>query len=96
VFLYLVSVFGTNGTRTGIQKYTIDALKNTKKIVGKKIPVGIGFGVSTPSDVASYIKNGADAVIIGSALMNLLEKTNSEKIEKIVSTYTKKLKAATF
>ncbi len=95
-FLYLVSVFGTTGTRTGIQKYTIDALKNTKKIVGKKIPVGIGFGVSTPSDVASYIKNGADAVIIGSALMNLLEKTNSEKIEKIVSTYTKKLKAATF
>lgn len=95
-FLYLVSVFGTTGARTGIQKYTIDALKNTKKIVGKKIPVGIGFGVSAPSDVANYIKNGADAVIIGSALIRLLERTDPKKIEKAASSYTKKLKAATF
>ncbi|MFY9301029.1 MAG: tryptophan synthase subunit alpha [Candidatus Nitrosotenuis sp.] len=95
-FLYLVSVFGTTGARTRIQKYTIDALRNTKKIVGKKIPIGIGFGVSTPSDVTRYVKNGADAVIIGSALIRLLERTGSKKIEKAVSSYTKKLKAATF
>ncbi|MGI0003778.1 MAG: tryptophan synthase subunit alpha, partial [Candidatus Nitrosotenuis sp.] len=39
-FLYLVSVFGTTGARNMIQKYTIDALKTTKKIAGQKTPVG--------------------------------------------------------
>jgi len=94
-FLYLVSVFGTTGTRTKIQKYTVNALQNTKKIARKKIPVGIGFGVSTPSDITRYIKNGADAVIIGSALIKLVEKTPPTKIEKTVSSFTRRLKAAT-
>ncbi len=93
-FLYLVSVFGTTGMRAKIQKYTIDALRNTKKIAGKKIPVGIGFGVSTPSDVSAYVKNGADAVIVGSALIKLVEKTAPARIEKTVSAFTRKLKAA--
>ena len=37
-FLYLVSVFGTTGVQNKIQKYTIDALKNTKKIAKGKVP----------------------------------------------------------
>jgi tryptophan synthase alpha chain len=94
-FLYLVSVFGTTGMRTKIQKYTIDALKNTKKIAGSKIPTGIGFGVSTPSDVANYVKNGADAVIVGSALIKIIEGTPSAKLENVVALFTKKLKVAT-
>ena len=36
-FLYMVAVFGTTGVQTKIHKYTIDAIKNAKKIVGKKI-----------------------------------------------------------
>jgi tryptophan synthase alpha chain len=94
-FLYLVSVFGTTGVRTKIQKYTIDALRDTKKIADSKIPVGIGFGISTPQDVRHYVKNGADAVIVGSALIKLIEKTPSEKLEKTVAAFTRKLKAAT-
>jgi len=50
-FLYMVAVFGTTVVQTKILKYTIDAIKNAKKIVGKKIPIGIGFGVSTSADV---------------------------------------------
>ncbi|RJQ25195.1 tryptophan synthase subunit alpha [Candidatus Parcubacteria bacterium] len=94
-FLYLVSVYGTTGMQTKIQQYTIDALKNTKKIANSKIPVGIGFGVSTPNDVRYYSKNGADAVIIGSALIKLIEKTPAKKLEKTVIAFTRKLKAAT-
>jgi tryptophan synthase alpha chain len=81
--------------RAKIQKYTIDALKNTKKIAGSKIPIGIGFGVSTPSDVANYVKNGADAVIVGSALIKIIEGTPSAKLENVVALFTKKLKVAT-
>lgn len=94
-FLYLVSVFGTTGIRSKIQKYTIDALKNTKKVTRHKIPVGIGFGISTPHDISNYVKHGADAVIIGSALIKLVECTAPNQLEKTVMTFIKKLKAAT-
>lgn len=94
-FLYLVSVFGTTGMRVKIQKYTIDALKNTKKIARTKVPIGVGFGVSTAADITHYIKNGADAVIVGSALIKLIENTPATKLENTVASFTKKLKAAT-
>ena len=41
-FLYMVAVFGTTGVQTKIHKYTIDALKNTKRSANGKIPVGVG------------------------------------------------------
>lgn len=94
-FLYLVSVFGTTGVQNKIQKYTIDALKETKKIAKGKAPVGIGFGISTPDDIKSYVKYGADAAIVGSALIKLIEKTPSAKIQKAVSDFTRQLKTAT-
>lgn len=94
-FLYLVSVFGTTGVQNKIQKYTIDALKNTKKIAKGNVPVGIGFGISTPQDIKDYIKSGADAAIVGSALIKIIEKTPSNKIQKTITTFTKQLKAAT-
>ena len=94
-FLYLVSVFGTTGVQNKIQQYTIDALKNTKKTAKGKVPVGIGFGISTPDDIKSYIKSGADAAIVGSALIKLIEKTPSAKIQNTVAAFTRKLKSAT-
>ncbi|MGQ0606482.1 MAG: tryptophan synthase subunit alpha [Candidatus Nitrosotenuis sp.] len=94
-FLYLVSVFGTTGVQTKIQKYTIDALKNTKKIAKRKIPVGIGFGISTPQDIKEYTKHGADAAIVGSALIKIIENTPSVRIQKTVATFVRQLKSAT-
>ena len=94
-FLYLVSIFGTTGVQNKIQKYTIDALKNTKKITKGKVPVGIGFGISTPQDIKDYIRSGADAAIVGSALIKIIEKTPSNKIQKTITAFTKQLKAAT-
>jgi tryptophan synthase alpha chain len=55
-FLYLVAVYGTTGVKTGIKNYTINAIKNVKKQTNGKIPIGVGFGVSTPEDVKRYIK----------------------------------------
>ena len=46
--------------------------KNTKKQTKGKIPIGIGFGVSTPEDVRKYIMAGADAVIVGSAYLKMV------------------------
>lgn len=94
-FLYLVAVFGTTGVKTGIKKYTLDAIKQVKKQTKGKIPIGIGFGVSTPDDVKKYIKAGADAVIVGSAYLKLIEKTPQNQLESKIASFTKSLKKQT-
>jgi len=94
-FLYLVAVFGTTGVKSGIKKYTLDAIKQVKKQTKGKIPIGIGFGVSTPEDVKKYIKAGADAVIVGSAYLKLIEKTPQTQLEKKIASFTKSLKKQT-
>ena len=94
-FLYLVAVFGTTGVKTGIKNYTLKAIKNVKKQTKGKIPIGIGFGVSTPEDVKKYIKAGADAVIVGSAYLKLIERTKQQDLESKVISFTKSLKKQT-
>ena len=94
-FLYLVAVYGTTGVKTGIKNYTLKAIKEVKKQTKGKIPVGVGFGISTPDDVKKYIKVGADAVIVGSAFLKLIEKTPQNKLESNIATYTKSLKNQT-
>ncbi len=94
-FLYLVAVFGTTGIKSGIKKYSLDAIKNVKKLTKGKIPIGIGFGVSTPEDVKKYVNAGADAVIVGSAYLKLIEKTPQNQLESKIAAFTKKLKKQT-
>ena len=94
-FLYMVAVFGTTGVQTKIHKYTIDALKNTKNSAKGKIPVGVGFGISTEKDVQKYVSSGADAVIVGSANIKIIENTPANKVQTRIATFTKKLKNRT-
>jgi len=94
-FLYLVAVYGTTGIKTGIKKYTIDAIKKVKKQTKGKIPIGVGFGISTPEDVKKYINAGADAVIVGSAYLKLIEKTPQRNLESKIASFTKSLKKQT-
>ncbi|MDH3610364.1 MAG: tryptophan synthase subunit alpha [Nitrosopumilus sp.] len=94
-FLYLVAVYGTTGIKTGIKNYTLKAIKDVKKQTQGKIPIGVGFGVSTPEDVKKYISVGVDAVIVGSAFLKLLEKTSQNQIERKITSFTKSLKKQT-
>ncbi len=94
-FLYLVAVYGTTGIKTEIKNYTIQTIKQVKKQAKGKIPVGVGFGVSSPEDVKKYIEAGADAVIVGSAFLKLIEKTSQAKLESTIASFTKSLKAQT-
>ncbi|MFQ5496729.1 MAG: tryptophan synthase subunit alpha [Nitrosopumilus sp.] len=93
-FLYLVAVYGTTGIKSEIKNYTLKAIKNVKQTKGK-IPIGVGFGVSTPDDVKKYVNAGADAVIVGSAYLKLIEKTPQNKLELKIESFTKSLKKQT-
>lgn len=73
-FLYLVGSFGTTGAREGLAPETLrvlDAVKPVAKEAG--IPLAVGFGVSRKEDVAALVANGADGVVVGSALVERVE-----------------------
>ena len=94
-FLYLVAIYGTTGIKSQIKNYTIKAIKDAKIQTKGKIPVGVGFGISRPSDVKKYISVGADAVIVGSAFLKLIEETPLNKLEQKITSFTKSLKNET-
>jgi tryptophan synthase alpha chain len=88
-FLYLVSVYGTTGIRKTFEDSTAQYVKNTKKIVGSSIPIAVGFGISNPSHVKFMINAGADAVIVASAIINIMKRyydgrDNNKKKEEML------------
>lgn len=94
-FLYMVAVYGTTGTRRRVSGYAIDAIKRMKRVIGDVIPLGVGFGVSSSGDVRQYIDAGADAVIVGSAILELVARTPRDELEDTVAAFVSSLKEAT-
>jgi tryptophan synthase alpha chain len=69
-FLYVVSVYGITGARNSFQKYTLNSIRAVKRIAGAKVPVAVGFGISRPVHAKIMIAAGAEAIIVGSAIIN--------------------------
>lgn len=70
-FVYLVSSTGVTGVRDTFSDKLGNILNELKKTA--KIPVGVGFGISKPEHIQELKTLGADAVIIGSAIVKLIE-----------------------
>ncbi|MGI0102503.1 MAG: tryptophan synthase subunit alpha [Nitrosotalea sp.] len=94
-FVYLVSVYGTTGTQQQFQQYTLDAIKNAKKTLDGKIPLGVGFGVNNAEQAKLILRTGADAIIVASAFLRLIEKTPKTRIQSKITAFAKSLKKAT-
>ena len=69
-FLYVVSVYGITGARSSFQKYTFNTIRAAKQIARAKVPVAVGFGISRPAHAKIMIAAGAEAIIVGSAIVN--------------------------
>lgn len=69
-FVYLVSVAGVTGARSGVEGRVQGLIAALKAATGK--PVAVGFGVSGPEQAAQLMAWGADGVIVGSALVKAL------------------------
>ena len=97
-FVYVVSVYGTTGMRNSFNEYTLTAIKNIKKLSSNKKNISVGFGISTPHHIKLMSHYGADAVIVGSAIIKMI---NSNKVSNIIhlqnklKNYVKSLKTAT-
>jgi tryptophan synthase alpha chain len=91
-FIYLVSVTGVTGARsqiaTGIKELVADLHNTTDK------PIGVGFGISSSEQARQVKEWGADAVIVGSAIVERLAQDDSEAGLKAIGEFCKSLKAA--
>ncbi len=74
-FLYCVSLTGVTGARTQVPP-DVEALVGRVKSLSA-LPVCVGFGVSTPEQ-AEAIGRLADGVIVGSALVDLVERSGPD------------------
>lgn len=96
-FLYLVSIFGVTGARERIQDLTIRLIRKTLPITYGRIPLAVGFGISKPEHVKVVIQNGADAAIVGSGFVRIIEKRHNreEVMLRALEKYAFQLKVAT-
>jgi tryptophan synthase alpha chain len=71
-FIYYVSVTGVTGARRSLDDTVRAQVERVRK--ASSLPVGVGFGISTPKQ-AAWIASFADAAVVGSALVERIEKT---------------------
>jgi tryptophan synthase alpha chain len=92
-FIYYVTVTGVTGARSKVAVTLKDAVKRVRKY--SSLPIGIGFGISTPDQVRSVSKWG-DGVIVGSAIIDKILKHKGERdMPEKIGRFAKRLKAGT-
>lgn len=69
-FVYCVAVTGVTGAREAMSETIAPYIKRVQSFVD--LPLGVGFGISTPENVADVSKI-ADGAIVGSALINYMD-----------------------
>jgi tryptophan synthase alpha chain len=74
-FVYYVSRTGTTGERASLPPDLIRDLKRLRRKVD--LPLAVGFGISTPEQVAAVGKV-ADGVVVGSHLVALVEEMGED------------------
>jgi tryptophan synthase alpha chain len=92
-YLYLVSVLGVTGSRNSLGNDTFDFIKRIKK--NTTLPLALGFGISTKEHINNAAKAGIDGVIVGSAIIKILEANlaDPELAAKKVEAYIKEITA---
>jgi len=92
-FLYLVSKTGVTGS-DGLDLTEVSA--NTAELKSiSNLPVCVGFGISTPADVAA-IAISADGVVVGTAFEQIIEDNlENPDLVTIMGDTVRRLKAAT-
>jgi tryptophan synthase alpha chain len=96
-FLYLVSLLGVTGPREELTPNTVGLVRFARRFTFGRVPLAVGFGISKPEHVRAVLRSGADAVIVGSAIVNRVAdfEANNETSLKNVEGYVRSMKSAT-
>jgi len=88
-FVYAVSRTGVTGVR---QELTDDARRLVKRVRKfTKLPVAVGFGISTPEQFME-VGRFADAAVVGSAIVNTIERNPGKEPESVSQFITELLR----
>lgn len=74
-FIYYVSVTGVTGARRAVEGELEAQVARIRRRT--RLPIGVGFGISTPEQ-AARIAAFADAVVVGSALIDVMERAGRD------------------
>lgn len=87
-FVYAISRVGITGTQTTLADDAKTLVKRLRQFT--ELPIALGFGVSTPAHVRT-VSEFADAAVVGSAIVGLVEKTPASDAPKAVGEFVRSL-----
>jgi tryptophan synthase alpha chain len=92
-FVYYVSLKGITGASHLDVGAVADKLAQLRSLI--RMPIGVGFGISTP-ELAAQVARVADAVIVGSALVRKIESLlgEPERIPDVLSSSVAEMRGA--
>lgn len=91
-FIYYVAVTGVTGVKPMRIETVRPAIAELRRAT--TLPVGIGFGITTPEQAAE-VAESADAAVVGSALMRLVdEHRGTDRVVPEVAAFIGRLKEA--
>jgi len=95
-FIYLISLMGVTGVRDTVAQITKDTIKRIKQRTNGILPILVGFGISQPEHAKTIVEAGADGVIIGSAMVNIIKTnlSNHSKMETEMVEFVSSIKNA--
>ena len=87
-FVYAISRVGITGTQTELASDAKGLVERLRKFT--TLPIALGFGVSTAEHVRA-VGGFADAAVVGSAIVGLIEKTAAADAPRAVGEFVRRL-----
>jgi tryptophan synthase alpha chain len=91
-FIYAVSLTGVTGARDRLPAGIPELVQRIRR--HSPLPVAVGFGLSRPEHVAA-VAEVADGAIVGSALINAIDRAPRDQIAQAAAAFWRALRAAT-
>jgi len=94
-YLYLVAVFGVTGVREQVSEGAIELLHRVRRHT--PLPLALGFGISTPAHAQTCAYAGADGIIVGSAIVKIVERNlnDVDMLDRVLKEYVSSMKEGT-
>ena len=89
-FIYYVSLTGVTGARASLPAQVSSQVRSIRRLT--RMPVCVGFGISRPDQV-SDLARVADGVIVGSALLNVIDRAGKNRV-RAVRGFIRRLRSA--
>ena len=80
-FVYYIARMGVTGARADLPSDLIERIAALRAVTS--VPICVGFGVSTPEQAAA-VARVADGVVVGSALIDALDRDGPDGAEKLL------------